>query len=311
MQAGLVSVILPTFNRRETLARSIRSVLQQSYENLELLVVDDGSTDDTADVVSQFRDPRLKYIPLADNMGASRARNVGLSHCTGKYIAFQDSDDEWLGDKLMSQVKAAEQSGQKDVAVFHIKIIYGIDNDLRYGQHNLSCVPILPDGLSQRDFQQLIKTRNVVSPQTLLFTRDTLERIGKFDEALANSVDWDFAIRLIHNTHTIFLDEPLVMTYTQTDSISRLRRRSVRSRLRIVQKLARQYEVDAPVMARHFGTLGMTISKFGKPKGGRRLLRRAVRLDPTNGKNWARLAATECLVLALPVTSRLGWRVWR
>ncbi|MFP5434416.1 MAG: glycosyltransferase family 2 protein, partial [Alphaproteobacteria bacterium] len=104
---GLVSVILPTYNRARTLGRSIRSVLGQGYSNLELIVVDDGSSDDTRSVIDEFDDKRLIYVPLEKNQGASAARNHGLGLVRGEFVAFQDSDDEWLADKLQQQVSAA------------------------------------------------------------------------------------------------------------------------------------------------------------------------------------------------------------
>jgi glycosyltransferase involved in cell wall biosynthesis len=285
-------------------------VLLQSYENLEVIVVDDASTDNTAEVVAGIKDPRVRYIQLERNGGASRARNVGIKAAKGEYIAFQDSDDEFLADKIQKQVDAA-RSVSGPVTVFHIKIIYGVDKDYNYGPHEISLVPILPDNMSQRDFQRTILTRNVISPQTLLFSREALLAAGEFDECLVNSVDWDLAIRLIYNSHVIFLPEPLVMTYTQPNSISRLRKRAARSQLRICMKMRRHYDVEPAVLGDHLGRLGMVLSKFGMPRRGRRLLREAVALNPRHLKNWGRLASTEALAVAYPLTHRLGWRVWR
>src|SRR5215207_4189569 len=101
-----VSVVLPTYNRAPLLGRSIRSVLGQSYGDFELLVIDDGSTDGTAGVVAAFGDPRVRYVPLARNTGAGAARNVGIRMSRGRFMAFQDSDDEWLPSKLAKQLSA-------------------------------------------------------------------------------------------------------------------------------------------------------------------------------------------------------------
>jgi glycosyltransferase involved in cell wall biosynthesis len=309
-EPGLVSVILPTYNREQTLARAIRSVLQQGYGNLEVVVVDDASTDNTAAVMATFTDPRVRYIRLEQNGGASRARNVGLKAARGEFIAFQDSDDEFLADKIQKQVDAA-RSVSGPVTVFHIKVIYGVDSDYNYGPHEISISPILPDNMSQDDFRRQILKKNYISPQTLLFSRSALEAAGPFDECLVNSVDWDIGIRLIHRTHVIFLGEPLVMTYTQDNSISRLRKRAARSQLRISLKMRRHYDIEPAVLGDHLGRLGMVLSKFGMPRRGRYLLRTAVKLDPTRPKHWMRLASTEALSLAYPLTRRLGWRVWR
>ena len=100
-----VSVIIPTYNRTEELKRSIQSVLNQTYENYDVIVVDDASTVDISQIVGGFEDDRLIYHRLSDNKGAAGARNEGVKIADGDLIAFQDSDDEWLSDKLAKQVE--------------------------------------------------------------------------------------------------------------------------------------------------------------------------------------------------------------
>ena len=99
-----VSVVLPTFDRADTLLRSVASVLDQTYRNLELIVVDDGSTDHSAALIGDVKDARLRYVKLTRNRGQAAARNVGISESRGDLIAFQDSDDTWQSDKLEQQV---------------------------------------------------------------------------------------------------------------------------------------------------------------------------------------------------------------
>ena len=101
----LISVVLPTYNRARCLSRSINSVLNQTFSNLELIIVDDGSTDNTRELVESFSDPRIRYI-YQENAGACAARNHGINEALGTYIAFQDSDDEWRKDKLEIQLNA-------------------------------------------------------------------------------------------------------------------------------------------------------------------------------------------------------------
>ena len=93
-----VSVVIPTFNRADTIGDSIKSVLEQTFKDFEVIVVDDGSTDGTESVVAAFGDSRIKYI-MQDNAGACAARNNGIRHANGEYIAFQDSDDYWMPRK--------------------------------------------------------------------------------------------------------------------------------------------------------------------------------------------------------------------
>lgn len=106
----LVSVIIPTYNRAGLIARSAKSVLNQTYKNLELIIVDDGSTDDTEDIVQTLNDERVIYIKQT-NQGACAARNNGIDHAKGEFIAFQDSDDVWHVDKLEKQIKCLKETG--------------------------------------------------------------------------------------------------------------------------------------------------------------------------------------------------------
>ena len=109
--APLVSVVLPTFNRERLLPRAINSVLNQTYKNLELIIVNDGSTDDTEKVVKGYSDKRIRYYKQELNKGGSAARNVGIKLARGELISFQDSDDEWLPEKLERQVRKFSEVG--------------------------------------------------------------------------------------------------------------------------------------------------------------------------------------------------------
>ena len=299
---GLVSVVLPTFNRSRTLARAMRSVLGQGYSNLELIVVDDGSTDDTAGLVASFSDPRIRYEKLERNQGASAARNRGLELARGEFIAFQDSDDEWLADKLERQVASARGARAESIAVFHMKVVYGRDEQRVYGPGRVCCVPRLDDEAGERDFLKISHRQNVISPQTLMFSSNVLDKIGGFDKLLVNSVDWDFSLRLVAASSVIFIEEPLVMTYIQDDSISTLRKNMVRSQLRIILKLRRRGGVDRKVLGGHFARIGLMIGRLGKPRMARRLLANSITLSPASAQNWAKLLVNE----SLGVARRLG-----
>ncbi|GAH74960.1 unnamed protein product, partial [marine sediment metagenome] len=105
-----VSVIIPTYNRAYLIGRAIQSVLNQTYQDFEIIVVDDGSTDDTEEIVRSFKDKRIGYVRHEKNKGAAAARNTGIKAAKSEYIAFQDSDDEWLPEKLEKQMKVFENA---------------------------------------------------------------------------------------------------------------------------------------------------------------------------------------------------------
>ena len=293
-EPDLVTVVLPTYNRARTLPRAIASVLNQDYRNLELLVVDDASSDDTAAVVAAIADPRIRYIRLPKNGGASHARNAGLAEAKGAFIAFQDSDDEWLAGKLTKQVQAAKAAGDPAVTVFHPKIVVGKDERARYGRHRVCCMPAIEPG--ERDFIQLIHATNLISPQALLISREAFHRAGFFDEDLVNNEDWAYGIELFYKSTVVFIEDPLVMNYLQSDSISMLMRPGARAQLRVIQKLRKLPEAAPKVMGGHIGRIGWAISKLGRPRMARKLLRLSLRLDPGAWKNWARLAAVQAAI---------------
>ena len=100
-----ISVIIPTYNRAKSIIDSINSVLKQTYHNLEIIIIDDGSTDNTESLISNLNDDRIKYVKLNENKGANFARNEGIKIASGKYITFQDSDDLYHLDKIERQYK--------------------------------------------------------------------------------------------------------------------------------------------------------------------------------------------------------------
>ena len=105
MERNLITVIIPTYNRAHLIKDAAYSVLNQSYKNIELIIIDDCSTDDTAEVVKSINDPRLNYHRLEKNSGACIARNKGIELARGDYISFNDSDDKWLENKLEEQLE--------------------------------------------------------------------------------------------------------------------------------------------------------------------------------------------------------------
>jgi len=129
-----VTVIIPTYNRAHLIQRSVNSVLNQSYKNLELLVIDDASTDSTEQRISEIRDERLKYIRNKVNLGPSRSRNRGIEFSTGEIIAFQDSDDEWYRDKLEKQVDMLLKSPEDVAAVYCGMEFIDIKNGVKIGE---------------------------------------------------------------------------------------------------------------------------------------------------------------------------------
>jgi glycosyltransferase involved in cell wall biosynthesis len=217
-----VSVILPVFNREGSVRRAVDSVLRQTFEDLELIVVDDCSTDESVAAVDAVEDRRLSVVRCPENRGAAAARNLGVSHARGDWIAFQDSDDEWLPRKLELQLALADDSPDY-VAIYCGMLIV---NELpEYTVDGARLAPrYYPDpsrALVSGDLSVELLRGSLVSTQTLMVRRRLLVDLGGFDETLRTLEDWDLAIRIAQTGNIGFVDEPLVLQVFSTNSITR------------------------------------------------------------------------------------------
>lgn len=235
-----VSIILPTYDRAWCVARSIRSVLCQTYEDFELIVVDDGSTDGTAEVVTGFADARIRYLRRERNRGAGAARNLGARHANGRLLAFQDSDDEWLPTKLERHVQVLEASRPEVVLVYSdMQRVYR-DGGRRY-HHSPTLVPgVLLDPLTR--FYQVCR----LGIQSTVIRRESFEAVGGFDEAFPVLEDLELFIRLSRRYHFHHLQEPLVL-YHETDGLSHDMTAKLVARRRLLRLYWRQLVRDDPM----------------------------------------------------------------
>jgi len=200
----LISVIIPTYNRAHLIKRSVESVLNQTYKNIELIIVDDGSTDNTKEVIDSINDKRIVYVKQ-ENQGASAARNKGIDLANGKYIAFQDSDDVWHLDKLEKQVHILKQNNA-DV-VFCKKLIRG---NLR----TRKIAKWFKEGFLKKDELPI-----GIGTQTVLIKRDIILN-NKFDLSIFGIEDFEVCFKIKKNYSFFCIDEGLVDYYFQQDSIS-------------------------------------------------------------------------------------------
>ncbi len=202
----LVSVIIPAYNRAKTVREAVQSVLSQSYETLEVILVDDGSTDDTKAVIESMKDPRLQYV-YQTNAGACAARNRGAALAKGEYIAFHDSDDHWHPDKLEKQMRILREK-QADVVVCKM-------NRFGMGEGVIRCPRRVGEGfLSEKDDLFGIGT------QTIVARRAVPEEI-RFRPQMPRYQDLEWFIHALQKYRIYCMDEALVDYYIGSDSISR------------------------------------------------------------------------------------------
>lgn len=210
MAEPLISVVIPAYNRASIILSSINSVLNQTYKNIELIVVDDASIDNTADIVKAVTDPRCRYVRLDKNSGACVARNKGIDEAHGEYIAFNDSDDQWHSDKIEQQL-AAIAKRKADILLCRMAC---------YNEKTEKPLHYFPEGVEPGyiSYEKLIEY-NCASTQTLFGKADCFKKI-KFDPEMPRLQDWDEVLRLSQKYNVFYINEVLVDTYIQSDSIS-------------------------------------------------------------------------------------------
>ena len=196
----LVSVIIPAHNRAETIRRSLESVRKQSFQDFEIIVVDDGSSDNTASVVQSFAEDRIRLLRHETNLGAGPARNTGMQAAEGQYLAWLDSDDEWFPNKLQVQIDAMRQASSDYRASYTAYEIV---------QRGVSKTYFSPES----DLKRLYLGSDKAPGSTLLFERELLEEIGLLDTSLRRFEDWDWLLRYCRKYRLLGVNRPLSRIY--------------------------------------------------------------------------------------------------
>jgi glycosyltransferase involved in cell wall biosynthesis len=204
----LVSIVIPTYNRAVTITRAINSVLKQTYQNFEIIVVDDGSNDNTEEIVSYFSDNRIRYIRHTTKQGGSAARNSGIKLVEGEYIAFLDSDDEWHPEKLQKQLNLFNNNHDENLGVVYcgFQVVDEFGKVFKHIIHKHRGYITL----------KLIEGNCVGTLSIILAKLSYVNSINGFDENFDSCQDWDLYIRLSKICKFDFIPEVLVnYTYSK------------------------------------------------------------------------------------------------
>ena len=226
---GNISVVIPTYNRRQTIGRSIDSVLNQTLFPSEIIVVDDGSTDETSDYIqSNFPSIRLLQQP---NKGVSAARNMGIRSADGNWITLLDSDDEWFPEKLEKQVMALSQN--PDIKFCHTEEIW-FRNGVRVNQMKKH------QKYGGHIFNKCLDMCRI-SPSSVLFHQSILDDVGYFDKDLKVCEDYDLWLRITAKFPVLYIDEPLIKKYGgHADQLSKVKDGIESHRIKVLEKLIMQ-----------------------------------------------------------------------
>jgi glycosyltransferase involved in cell wall biosynthesis len=270
-----VSIIVPTYNRAHVVGRSIKSALGQTYRDFEIIIVDDGSVDETFDVVKPFfKHPQVRYLRHEENKGHQSARNTGIKNASGEYIAFLDSDDTWIPKKIELQLSAISKKGSNCVALTAMWWIAG-------------------DASKKRKY--LKKYEGQVYPQMLaepgpnfccmLVPAECLKEIGFLDESTLALADWDTCISLSRLYEFITVDEPCTIYYgNQPDSISKNALAKALGWLHIVEKNQDDMLrfIGKRGLARHLRIIAFLFDAGGDFASCKACMLRAFRTDDKN-----------------------------
>ena len=274
----LVSVVLPTFNRAHTLPGAVQSVLMQSCRDLELIVVDDGSTDGTSELICNWPDERVFYLRLEQNGGVAAARNAGVAIAQGRYLAFQDSDDEWLLDKLQIQLDMITTEGAECRLV-----MCGI---LRFGK--LAINLLHAQQFNGRDYLEYddVFDAHCSYTQTWLVDRELLQQTGAFDPHLRVWEDWESLMRLAPHTRIRMVDKALVVSGKSDDSLSVGKKQWCDALRYIIEKHSEAIKAKPASHAKLNYLLARLYVSAGNPSAARRHCWEAIKAFPVGIKHW-------------------------
>ena len=205
-----ISVIIPVYNGEKTIRETIESALQQTFQDFELIIINDGSQDATLSIVNSIKDPRIKVFSYP-NTGSNPSRNRGVYHATGEYIAFLDADDLWTPNKLESQLIALQANPQAAVAYSWTNSIDELGQFLRQGSH----ISVTGDV-----YKQLLLSNFLDSGSNPLIRAHTLAAVGGFDESLAHGEDLDMWLRLAAHYQFVAVPSPQILYRQSSNSVS-------------------------------------------------------------------------------------------
>ncbi|HEX3973169.1 MAG TPA: glycosyltransferase [Stellaceae bacterium] len=285
----LVSVIIPALNAGATLGRALDSVAAQTYSHWEAIVIDDGSSDDTALLVEGRGDPRCRAVRRTTRGGPSRARNDGIAAAQGTAIALLDADDEWLPEKLARQVAALAHHQAASLVVCDMRAVHP-DGSAGTSVFTRQAPSAGPEAWKALLASSFIGTSAVLAP------RDLVRELGGFDESLAVGEDQDFFIRLALRGEVVVLPEALATYYYRDTSYSaayagdqaRIVLGMVRHHLAVESgRLSRSERRH--ILAQRYGRLGRNLIAAGARGRGARLILEAAGLGSVTIENLSAL----------------------
>ncbi len=284
-----VSVIIPTYNRASVLPRAVQSVLNQTFQDFEIVIVDDGSTDETRDVIESFTDRRIESIHFSNNKGANAARNAGIQAANGEYIAFLDADDEWRPQKLKRQRNVFKDASKSIGLVYTGIVRKGTDDE------------IISRSCPEREgkvLAPLLKGNFIGTFSSVMVKSEVTDEI-RLNEELPSWQDWDFYLEVAKDWEVLPVSEPLVVKYSaRKDRISKCFEQKQKISYPILKNKIRALSAKSThistqqaeaALAFHLGYNALTNEYYSE---ARQYFSYALRRNPFQGRTWIYLAVS-------------------
>lgn len=274
-----VSIIIPVWNRAALLQQAVASALAQTFQNFELIIADDGSTDDSAERAAASGDPRIEVLRLEHSGNPAVARNAALRHARGRYVAFLDSDDQWLPDKLAEQVRQLD--GRRDAGM-----VYGLasyfDGERERGVHGPK-VARVPESI----FELLLLQGNFIQPSTVLIRREICELLGGFDESETFRAveEYDLWLRVTKRYPALFIPRVITRYRRHDDNLSRDQRAMVTKVREVVEITCQRSSVSDSLRDRalshwYLEELKAVLVEGDSEEAARTAVAKALEIDP-------------------------------
>lgn len=288
-KSPLVSVVIPTYKRVKTIDRCLKSILSQTFIDFEIIVVNDGPDDGTKEVINNLDDCRVRYLEHSVNRGQSAARNTGIKAARGKFIAFQDSDDEWLPSKLEKQVKCILSAPPGTGIVYTEK--YNSNDGL------IEFTPTRGFGKNPKEIRKELLKGSLITSQVAMVVSECFQKVGLYDESLRHLEDWDLWIRMIKYYDIINVAEPLAIIHTETKGISHDIDALIISLKSVIGKHYDEFRTeDDSLLGMHYYYLSRLLRKNGLTSESKVYLGKALEVDRLNFRYWLRYL--EALVIS-------------
>jgi len=281
MGRNLISIILPTYNRAKLIHRAINSVINQIYQEFQLIIVDDASIDNTEEIIKTYKDSRIYYIKLNNNMGPAGSRNIGIKYSEGEYLAFIDSDDEWFPEKLEKQLEIFLKYNDKNLGMVYTDMI-------RISKENQKTYWRSPDfktenkNLYEKSLNYGVENIGI---STAMIKRKCFEKVGFFDLNLKRLEDLEFFIRLSKYFNFYHLNIPLVYYYQTEYSVSSSLINLINARKYILEKYFNDIAKDRKILSNHYFLIGFALYQNKELKNSKKYLIKSLYTYAFNFKN--------------------------